>query len=276
MQIEGKVALVTGARTGVGLELTRRLLREGWDVAVLIRSPLPSERLLEEAASSGQLRTYLADLADFASLRPAIADILRKEPRLDILFNNAGVSPETFERSLQGRELCYEVNTVVPYILANELLPLLKAGTHRRIVNTSSNASLMVKAFDPANLGTRETYKKLFGAYARSKLALSLWTMAVAGEISGHGVSIVSVCPGPTKTPMTAGGGMPWLLKMAAKVFFKPPSVGAGKLHAVAMDEGRIATGSFVVGGKVRAVPFPEASRDVRDRMDRIYRSEFR
>jgi NAD(P)-dependent dehydrogenase (short-subunit alcohol dehydrogenase family) len=88
-------------------------------------------------------------------LHRAIADIVAKEAAIDILFNNAGVNPATFEASPQGREMFYEVNTVVPYILAQEMRPLLARRTHRKIVNVSSSALLMVNTFDPETARTR-------------------------------------------------------------------------------------------------------------------------
>ena len=269
------VALVTGARTGVGLELTRRLLGEGWDVVTLTRAALPSEQRLVEATAQGRLRQYMADLADYASLRSAIAEITAQELMIDVLFNNAGVNPASFETSPQGREMCYEVNTVVPYILAQELRPLLIRGTYRMLVNTSSNALLMLKAFEPATLGSGKNFQKLFGAYSTSKLALSLWTKAMAIDFAAQGVSAVSVDPGPTKTPLTAGDGMPWWLRLIAKVAFKPPTVAVAKLHAVAFSTIKHPPGSFVLDGAVKPLPFIKHEAAVLDRIDCIYRNEY-
>lgn len=271
-----KVALVTGARTGVGFALTHKLLNDGWDVAVLVRSPLTSSPKIDTAIASGRLREYHADLADFLSLRSAIEQILAKEPVIDALFNNAGVSPGTFQLSPQGRELCFDVNSVIPYILSQELLPLLRKSARPIIVNTSSNALLTVKTFDPDRLGRQEqAYKKLFGAYARSKLALSLWTMEAALHFSEQGVPIVSACPGPIKSPMTASDGMPALLKIVAKFLFKPPSVGAEKLYDIATRDEAFPPGSFIINGAVRPLPFGEHAKATLTRISDIFASEF-
>lgn len=90
------VALIADARTGVGLELTRRLLAEGWSVATLTCSPMPYETSFNEATAQGRLRQYQCELADFVSVRNAIAEITAKELLIDVLFNNAGVNPATF------------------------------------------------------------------------------------------------------------------------------------------------------------------------------------
>lgn len=250
-----QVALVTGARSGVGLELTKALLARGTQVLALVKSPLPDEPELSRAASQGHLRTYLADLSDAASLARAIDAITTHEPRIDTIFNNAGVSPETLQFSPQGNELCFEVNTLAPYRLATALAPLLAAGTRRRIVNTGSNAALTVRAYDPATLARPRTYRKLFGAYAQSKLALSLWTQAASADFAAQGITMVSVDPGGNRTAMTASAGMPWYLKLPARWLFTHPSVGAGLLLDAAGD-GPIDNGAFMIKGKATRLPF--------------------
>lgn len=272
---QARVALVTGARTGVGLELTRRLLSQGWDVATLTRAPLPLAPAFADAIEAGRLRPYIADLADYGSLRHAVSAIRERETAIAVLFNNAGVNPETFETSPQAREMCFEVNTVVPYILSRELLSLLSASGNGLIVNVSSNAVRMAKTFDPAKLGTGEAFKKLFGAYANSKLALSLWTQAVAAEFAADGVSILSADPGPTKSPLTAGPGMPWALKIIAKVLFKPPGVAAAKLLDLVESGDRFATGSYVEKGKVIDLPRKNDAATVLGLVERIHRDEY-
>lgn len=260
----GKVALVTGARTGIGLELTKRLLAEGWQVAALVRAPLAAEGVVARAAEEGRLRTYLADISDFAALRRAAGEIAAREPVIDVLFNNAGVSPERALLSPQGRELCFDVNTVAPFILARALTPPLAASGQGRIVNTSSNSLLSVKRFDPARLAhPAGRYRKLFGPYARSKLALSLWTEAAAADFAAKGVSILSACPGPNKSPMTAASGMPWALKMIGKLAFHHPSTGAARLHAAAFTEPPAPDGSFLIKNKPRDLPFREKAAEV-------------
>ncbi|AUW59761.1 NAD-dependent epimerase [Sphingobium sp. SCG-1] len=266
------VALVTGARSGIGLELTRKLLRGGWEVIALLRSPLPQYEDIKSAGMAGQLRCYFADLANFADLGRFHADIKRHESSIDVLFNNAGVNTEKRENSPQGRELHFEMNVLVPYILSRELLPLLKKGRMSRIINTSSNALLSVKHFEPHSLGDPSRFQKLFGPYANSKLALSLWTKAAAPEFAKQGVSLVSTCPGPNRTPMTGGSGMPLLLRPFVPLFFKHPGVGAQKLLKAAVDAD-LPSGSFIMNGSIRPLPFAERAPEVLTIVDNLHRS---
>lgn len=122
------IALITGASAGIGLELTRKLLSEDWQVVALNRSDFPADDMrIQKAVKSGWLRIYkIADLADYASLRRSLEEIKSKEQWIDILFNNAGGSFPELSYSKQGREQHYELLTVVPYIILMELKELIK------------------------------------------------------------------------------------------------------------------------------------------------------
>ncbi|AKT40194.1 SDR family NAD(P)-dependent oxidoreductase [Chondromyces crocatus] len=268
-------ALVTGARTGVGFELTRRLLSEGWEVVALVRSDLPPEPFVKEAQGEQRLRVVKGDLSDLGSLKQALREITAREASLDVLFNNAAISTEALRFSPGGRELQFEVNTVVPYILAMELKDLLRKGKLRTVINSSSNAALTVKRFDPATLERPPTFKKLFGPYAASKLALSLWTREAASRFSAEGIEIRSTCPGPNRTPMSAGGGMPWWLLPFQRLTFSHPSKGAARLHEVAFGRFRGEAGVFVNRGKVTPLGFEAEGRAVLERVRAVHEGAF-
>lgn len=103
------IALITGASAGIGLELTRKLLSEDWQVIALNRSGFPEDDTnIQNAIRKGSLRIYKTeDLADYASLRRTLEEIKSKERRIDILFNNAGGSFPELSYSKQGREKHY-------------------------------------------------------------------------------------------------------------------------------------------------------------------------
>ncbi|MED3965862.1 SDR family NAD(P)-dependent oxidoreductase, partial [Niallia taxi] len=88
-----KTALVTGANSGIGLELTKKLIENGWEVAALIRSEFPQEELnIHQKIRQGSIRIYRADLSDFTKIKTALMQIKEKEAKLDAVFNNAGGS----------------------------------------------------------------------------------------------------------------------------------------------------------------------------------------
>lgn len=272
------IALITGASNGIGLELTRKLLSEDWQVVALNRSDYPADDMrIQKAVNSGRLRIYkTADLADYASLGRTLAEIKEKERRIDILFNNAGGSFPELSYSTQGREKHYELMTVVPYIILMELKELLKNGDLKTVINTSSSALKYVKELNVEILERPKTFRKLIGPYAASKLALSLWNQAIAPQLAKEGIKIRSVDPGSNNTLRKGKkSGLPILVKWLMKLVFSPPSHGANQLYEGALGEHRNKTGVFVVKGQIADLKFKDQAQNVLDRIHAIYEHEF-
>jgi NAD(P)-dependent dehydrogenase (short-subunit alcohol dehydrogenase family) len=272
------IALITGANAGIGLELTRKLLSEDWQVVALNRSDFPADDMrIQKAVKSGWLRIYkTADLADYASLRRTLEEIKGKEQRIDILFNNAGGSFHELSYSKQGREKHYELMTVVPYFILMELKELIKNGRLKTVINTSSSVLKFTKEFNIEILERPRTFRKLFGPYATSKLALSLWTQAIAPQLAKDGIKIRSVDPGSNNTLRKGKkSGLPIWLKPLMKLFFSPPTHGANQLYKGAIGEHRNETGVFLLKGQVAELKFKDQARNVLERINAIYEHEF-
>lgn len=275
--MQDRIALITGASAGIGLELTRKLLTEGWQVVALNRSALPEDdALIHERVSKQQLRIYRADLADFDSLRKALRELKAREQKIDLLFNNAGASLPELRFSKQGREVHFEVQTVVPYVLLMELKEHLRRGALKTVVNTSSNAFKFIKQFDPGTLARPATFKVLFGPYAATKLALSLWTREIAPRIAADGIKILSVDPGGNNTLRRGkNSGLPFYVRPIMKLFFPPPSHGASLLYKGALGNSREASGVYVTNGAVKELGFVEQGPKILAQVSAIYEREF-
>lgn len=272
------IAMITGANSGIGLELTRKLLAEGWQVIALNRSEVPAEDLkLQKALSSKQLRIYkVTDLTDYENLRLVLHELHHKEPYIDVIFNNAGQSFPELTYSRQGRETHYELLTVVPYIILMELKDLLLKGSLKTVINTSSSALNMRKSFNLELLEHPQKFRKVVGPYAASKLALSLWTEALAPSLAKEGILIRSVDPGNNNTVRKGQkSGLPLWMKLLMR-FTPPPTLGAGLLYDSAVGEHRDQTGVFLIKGKIQPLPFRESAPKLLKRLDEIYRQQFK
>ncbi len=189
-----KTILLTGATDGIGLETAKMLVAQGHRILLHGRNRAKLEAVkhtLSGLRHDARLETFVADLsrmADVAALAHSVAETHRQ---LDGLINNAGVFKVTETVTADGLDTRFAVNTVAPYLLTQRLLPLF--GASGRVVNLSSAAQAPV---DPLALAGDARVTDDFAAYAQSKLALTMWTRAVAGTLGDAGPVIVAVNPG--------------------------------------------------------------------------------
>ena len=187
-----KTILITGATDGIGLETAKMMAPLGHTLLLHGRNADKLATVKSAVAAiegASEVRTYQADLTDLAQVR-AMADALKSDfSSIDALINNAGVFKMSNPLTHDGFDARFIVNVVAPYVLTKALLPLLGSGG--RVVNLSSAAQVPVNL--PAFAG-----KKSFGdgeAYAQSKLALTMWSIGLAGELGADGPMIVAVNP---------------------------------------------------------------------------------
>jgi NAD(P)-dependent dehydrogenase (short-subunit alcohol dehydrogenase family) len=262
--MNGKKAVITGASSGLGEILALELAQRGWSLVLINRSRQKTLPLLEriEAEHPGTaVEVVEADLSDQDALRSAADAVAVRHPRIDALFNNAALLLGELALSRHGNEMQFQVNTLAPYMLMRLLRTPLAAARPSVIVNVSSGAALMAGPLKVGELRRPPQFRKLFGAYGQSKLALSALTQALAADFQRDGVAIRSVDPGGNRTPMTAGAGMPAVLKLVRPLFFRAPEVGARRIYDAAFDpKYDTAVGSFLTSGKV--VPLPASATD--------------
>jgi NAD(P)-dependent dehydrogenase (short-subunit alcohol dehydrogenase family) len=203
---EKKVALITGANRGLGLETARQLGHQGVTVVVAGRTLGAAQKAAATLQGEGidafavQLDTTRS--ADRTAAAKAVAD---KYGKLDILINNAGVGPqdglnkpktiETTEGELQN---VFGTNLFATIAVTREFLPLLKKSAAGRIVNLSSILGSITLHADPAS---PIAGSKLF-AYDASKAALNMFTVHLAAELRGTHIKVNSAHPGWVKTDM--------------------------------------------------------------------------
>jgi len=192
----GKTALITGSTDGVGRVVAQRLAADGWRVLVHGRDRARGDGLVAEIAAAGGTAEFLAaDLSSMAEVRRLADAVQKTTQRLDLLINNAGLgsggSGATRQTSADGYELRFAVNYLAGFLLAHLLMPLLKKSAPARIVNVSS---LGQQAIDFGDVMLTQGYSGS-RAYCQSKLAQILFTIDLAHELAGSGVTANALHP---------------------------------------------------------------------------------
>ena len=204
--VRGKVVVITGASSGIGLETAKRLAGQGAEIVMVVRDELRSTQArtqIAEVATGKPPVLLLADLSSQDQIRHIANEIRGRYDRIDILINNAGNAFNTRQESADGIELTWAINHLAPFLLTNQLLPLLAAAPAGRIVNLTTE--VYSHKLDLDDLQGERKYSWM-GAYRASKLGVVLFTTELARRLAGTSVTAISVSPGPTKTNFGGGG----------------------------------------------------------------------
>lgn len=200
--LTGRVALVTGANTGIGRITARELARRGADVFLATRSLARTQPALDEIAQlTGRPSAHWLelDLADFASVRACAERFLATGRPLHLLVNNAGLGGQR-GLSRDGLELTFGVNHMGHFLLTQLLRERLVASAPARVVTVASRAHQWAPGLDWAEL--RRPTRSLTGIreYMVSKLANVLFSAELGRQLAGSGVSSYAVHPGVVDT----------------------------------------------------------------------------
>lgn len=205
ISLAGKLAVVTGASSGLGVETSRVLAAAGARVLMVARDQAKLEAAAQELRQmlpQAGFHTQVMDLADLGSVRAATAQILAEYPQIHLLINNAGVMACPLMRTAQGFEMQFGTNHIGHFLFTCMLAPALLAGAPGRVVNLSSGGHRFadINLEDP-NYNTRD-YEK-WQAYGESKTANALFSVALDTRLKGHGVRVFAVHPGMIMTQLS-------------------------------------------------------------------------
>ncbi len=187
--LAGRLAVVTGASSGIGRAIAIALSREGAYVCAVGRNPITLAETVTAAPQPSQVTCFEIDVTVAKQLQPLLRH-LKQAGKLDILVHGAGViHQDTLERArIEDLDLQYSTNVRAPYLLTQRLLPLLTAGRGQIVF---INSTVGLKATRPE-----------VGQYAATKHALRAIADSLREEVNPKGVRVLTVYLGRTATPM--------------------------------------------------------------------------
>jgi len=192
-KLDGKIALITGGTTGIGLATAKLFIDEGATVIVTGRNP--DTLAIARSELGDRAEVIASDASDPAAVSALFEQVQARHGRLDVLFLNAGIArfAPISDAPLADFDAIFNVNVKGPWLAIQKALPLLKKGS-AIVVNTSV---VNVKGMPNTSI------------YAASKAALRSIVRTAAAELSPLGIRINAVAPGPIETPIYSKLGMP-------------------------------------------------------------------
>jgi NAD(P)-dependent dehydrogenase (short-subunit alcohol dehydrogenase family) len=226
-RMDGKVVLITGAASGLGLAAARGYARLGATVHVLARNAqraTDAKWHVERAVPGAEVREQVCDVSRLDALAEFTASFVASEDRLDVLVNNAGVMPDERERTVDDVELTFATHVLAPWVLTDRLAPMLSSSRPSRVINVSSGGMYdqSVPEDDVQSAATSYGPKKF---YARTKRELMVITEQWAERLASQGVVVHAMHPGWADTE----GVQRWMpvFRAASRPIIRNPDEGA-------------------------------------------------
>jgi NAD(P)-dependent dehydrogenase (short-subunit alcohol dehydrogenase family) len=262
--MKGKTVVITGATSGIGEVGACRLAAAGARIVFIARDAARTAETLSRLQALGpqaQHVPHLADLSSLAEMKRVAQTIAAREPKIDVLINNAGALFSKRELTSDGLERTFALNHMAYFVITNLLLAQLQAAPAGRIVSTASDAHRGAR-LDFDDLQSERGYSA-FGVYGRSKLMNILFTRELARRLSGTRVTANCLHPGFVASRFGAHNeGMMAVGLRFAKRFALTPEQGAQTLVYLASSAEVAAVSGRYFDRCTTAVPRPQAQND--------------
>ena len=252
------VAIITGADGGIGKVLTSALAKEGFTVVMGCRNRQKGNAVCQQIVQqTGNLEIEVIeiDLSSLDSVRQFVKEVYAKYSQIDVLLNNAGVLPHQYQTTKENVEYTIAVNYLGPYILTEQLFPLMAKGA--KIVNT---VSLMLRygKINPNFLSSEVTHFNRFTYYSHSKLALYYASLEWSEKWKNKGITVNCVDPGIVNTNIIRMGNK--FIDKLCDVFYRPlirtPKQGADTIVYLATEnKHNYVTGKVFKNRKIKQIP---------------------
>ncbi len=200
--MSGKTVFITGGASGIGQETARAMAAKGAHVVIAARDQAKLDAALSAVTSdagSEKVETIMVDLASLDSVRACADEANASLEKIDLLINNAGVMACPFSKTADGFEMQFGTNHLGHFLLTSRLMPLIRKGADKRIVNLSSRAHHFAPAnLDDPNFETADYDPWI--SYGQSKTANVLFSVGLEQRFGSEGIHAYAVHPGGIAT----------------------------------------------------------------------------
>jgi NAD(P)-dependent dehydrogenase (short-subunit alcohol dehydrogenase family) len=267
----GRLAVVTGANTGLGFETARILAARGASVVLAVRDTDKGKAAAARIAGTApgaNVTVQPLDLASLDSVRAAAGELRARHPRIDLLVNNAGVMFPPRQATADGFELQLGTNHLGHFALTGLLLEQMLPVPGSRVVTVSSQAHRIRARINFDDLQAERSYSRV-AAYSQSKLANLMFTYELARRLSAAATTTIAVAahPGLAATELTRH--VPAIAAyFYARVISQNPAMGALPVLRAATDPGVLGGQYYGPGGIFGTRGYPEPARSSRQSHD--------
>jgi NAD(P)-dependent dehydrogenase (short-subunit alcohol dehydrogenase family) len=260
---QGRLAVVTGANTGLGFETARVLAARGASVVLAVRDTEKGKAAAARIAGTAPGATVTVqplDLASLESIRAAAGELRARHPRIDLLVNNAGVMFPPKQTTVDGFELQLGTNHLGHFALTGLLLEQMLPVPGSRVVTVSSLAHRIRARINFGDLQSERSYRRV-AAYSQSKLANLMFTYELHRRLSSAATTTIAVAahPGLASTELTRNS--PAASAALARVISQKPAMGALPTLRAATDPGVLGGQYYGPGGIFGTRGYPELAR---------------
>ncbi len=238
----GRVAVITGANSGLGLETARELARKGAAITLAVRNLEKGQVAIDDIrkhAPEAELQLLQLDLSSLDSISTAAAELRTRVDRIDLLINNAGVMYTPRQQTADGFEMQFGTNHLGHFAWTGSLLDLLLPVPESRVVTVSSVGHRIRSKIDFDDLNAERGYNRM-AAYGRSKLANLLFTYELQRRLAAAGSETAALAahPGVSDTELARHIPGAGLFKPAMRFVTQTPAMGALPTLRAATDPG--------------------------------------
>ncbi|XP_056643099.1 retinol dehydrogenase 12-like [Diorhabda sublineata] len=260
-RLDGKVAVITGANTGIGKETAKDFYRRGATVILACRNLEKANEAMDDikknfthSTNLGEIRIVELDLSSLESVRACAKQLLDTEEEINILINNAGIMMSPYNKTKDGFELHFATNYLGHFLLTILLLPKICRCAPARIINVSSVLHWIFGGIDYSDVHFDKRKYLALHAYQQSKLANILFTKELAKRLSENnitGVNVYCLHPGIIRTELSRHlnsifPGLTWIYDSFGAIFFKNSLQGAQtQIYCAVSDECAHETGLY-------------------------------